>query len=139
MFVYLISPNLKITVVKHIIRYVRSASLLLALLILFQGCSLYKGSITLEEAVTSQKRVKVTTSENPKSLEFKRIELVNGEYRGLANRYDHSGDKIINKESITEIKEYDKTASDVVTFAPLAIIIGMGILLFSGSSDGGGY
>lgn len=124
---------------KRIIWYVRSAYLLLALLILFQGCSLYKGSITLEEAVASQKRVKVSTSENPKPLEFKRIELVNGEYIGLPNRYDHSGEKIINKESITEIKEYDKTASDVVTFAPIVIIIGIGILLFSGSSDGGGY
>jgi hypothetical protein len=124
---------------KRIIWYVRSASLLLTLLILFHGCSLYKGSITLEEAVASRKRVKVSTSENPKPLEFKQIELVNGEYKGLPNRYDHSGEKIINKESITEIKEYDKTASDVVTFAPIVIIIGMGILLFSGSSDGGGY
>jgi len=124
---------------KRIIWYVQSASLLLALLILFQGCSLYKGSITLEEAVASQKRVKVTTSENPKPLEFKRIESVNGEYKGLPNRYDHSGEKSINKESITEIKEYDKTASNVVTFAPIAIIVGMGILLFSGSNDGGGY
>jgi hypothetical protein len=124
---------------KRIIWYVRSASILLALLILFHGCSLYKGSITLEEAVASRKRVKVSTSENPKPLEFKRIELVNGEYKGLPNRYDHSGEKIINKEGITEIKEYDKTASDVVTFAPIMIIIGMGILLFSGSSDGDGY
>jgi hypothetical protein len=124
---------------KRIIWYVRSTSLLLALLILFQGCSLYKGSITLEEAVASQKRVKVTTSENPKPFEFKRIELVNGEYKGLPNRYDHSGEKIIKKESITEIKEYDKTASNVVTFAPIAIIVGIGILLFSSSSDGGGY
>lgn len=124
---------------KRIIWYVRSASILLALLILFHGCSLYKGSITLEEAVASRKRVKVSTSENPKPLEFKRIELVNGEYKGLPNRYDHSGEKIINKESITEIKEYDKTASDVVTFAPIVIIIGMGVLLFVGSSDGDGY
>ena len=124
---------------KRIIWYVRSASLLLALLILFQGCSLYKGSITLEEAVASQKRVKVTTSENPKPLEFKRIELVNGEYKGFPNRYDHSGEKIINKESITEIKEYDKTASNVVTFAPIAIIVGIGILLFSSSNDGGSF
>lgn len=113
--------------------------ILFAFLLLLQGCTLYKGSITLDEAVKGQKRVKVTTTESPKPYEFKRIEFINGKYKGIPKRYDQSGDVIVKKETITEIKEYDKTGSNIVIFAPLALIIGLGIILFTSGRDGGIY
>ena len=112
--------------------------ILFAFLLLLQGCTVYKGSITLDEAVKAQKRVKVTTTETPKPYEFKHIEFINGEYKGIPKRYDQSGDVIIKEESITGIKEYDKTGTNIVTFAPLALIIGLGIILFASGTDGGG-
>ncbi|MEL6812977.1 MAG: hypothetical protein AAFP76_16755, partial [Bacteroidota bacterium] len=111
-------------------------AVLLASLVFFQGCTVYKGSITLEDAVAQQKKVKVITSDNPKPFEFKKIERVDGEYVGIPKRYSQAENITLKKETITEIKEHDKTMSTIITFSPLAIIVGLGVILF-GNSDGG--
>jgi hypothetical protein len=109
--------------------------ILLALLLILQGCTAYKGSITLDEAVAGQQKVKVTTNDHPKPLEFSKIEKVDGNYIGLPKRYGTSEAVVLQKENITGIKEHDKTTSNIVTFSPLVLIAALGILLFSG--DGG--
>ncbi|NND52274.1 MAG: hypothetical protein HKN54_07700 [Flavobacteriaceae bacterium] len=114
----------------------KSTPILLALLILLQGCSVYKGSLTLEEAISTQKQVKVTTSEYPKPIQFKRIEAVDGQYVGVPKRYSSSEAMILQEDKITEIKEHDKTASTIISFTPLAIILALGIVLFA-DGDGG--
>jgi hypothetical protein len=114
----------------------KTTPILLALLVLLQGCSVYKGSLTLEEAISTQKQVKVTTSEYPKPLQFKRIESVDGQYVGVPKRYSSSQAIILQEDKISEIKEHDKTASNIISFTPLAIILAVGIILFS-NSDGG--
>jgi hypothetical protein len=113
----------------------KSLAAFLAIVILAQGCMVYKGSISLDEAVAGRQKVKVTTSDNPKPMEFNRIELIDGEYKGLPKRYSPAAEVIIKKETITQIKEHDKTASTIISFTPLALIVGLGILLFSSESD----
>ena len=115
----------------------KTGLILLSILILFQGCSIYKGSITLDEAVAEQKRVKVTTTQNDQPLKFQRIEYINREYKGIVIENDRSQDIKLSKEDISRIKEYDKTASDVFTFTPLVLIVALGVLMFTNLTDGG--
>ena len=114
---------------------IKSVAIFLAILLLSQGCTVYKGSITLDEAVAGKQKVKVTTSEYSKPLQFSKIEQVNGEYVGMPKRYGSSEAVILQKDKITQIKEHDKTTSNIITFSPLALIIGLGIILFSGESE----
>jgi len=113
----------------------KSFAAFLAILILSQGCTVYKGSISIDEAVAGRQKVKVTTSDNPKPMEFKRIERIDGEYKGLPKRYSPADEVVIKKETVTKIKEHDKTTSNIISFSPLALIVGLGILLFSSGSD----
>jgi len=113
----------------------KTISILFVSLMLLQSCTAYKGSITLDQAVAGQQKVKVTTNDNPKPFEFSKIELVDGKYIGLPKRYKSTQAVELNKENITLIKEHDKTTSNIVTFSPLVLIAALGIILFS--SDGG--
>ncbi len=113
----------------------RLASLLLSVLFVLQGCTVYKGSISLDAAVMKQQKVKVTTTESEKPLEFEKINLVDGEYRGIPKRYSQGTEVVLDKDSIVEIKEHDKTLSNIISFSPLVIIIAAGVLLFSNESE----
>lgn len=114
---------------------IKSVAVFLAILLLSQGCTVYKGSITLDEAVAGKQKVKVTTSEYPKPLQFSKIEQVNGKYVGMPKRYGSSKAVILQEDKITQIKEHDKTTSNIITFSPLALIVGLGIILFSSESE----
>ena len=115
---------------------VKLVAVFLAILLCSQGCTVYKGSITLDEAVAGKQKVKVTTSEFPKPLQFSRIEQVDGEYVGMPKRYGSSTAVILQEDKIKQIKEHDKTASNIITFSPLALILGLGIILFSSQDEG---
>lgn len=120
---------------KKIKLHLRKVSWLFLIIMLSQGCTLYKGSISLENAVANQKKVKVYTSTNVKPYQFKRIEEDNGKYKGIPKRYSQASEVIVKKEDITLIKEHDKTASNIVSFTPLAIIVALGIILFSSEGE----
>ncbi|NND62706.1 MAG: hypothetical protein HKN48_05885 [Flavobacteriaceae bacterium] len=120
---------------KVIAKSFQKLALFLAFLLMLQGCTVYKGSITLEEAVQLQKKVKVTTSENEKPYEFAYIEDRNGDYVGLPARYKQYGEVELQKDKITEIKEHDKTMSTIITFTPIAIIVALGVVLFTNESE----
>ena len=68
-------------------------------------------------------------------MEFKRIERIDGEYKGLPKRYSPAEEVVIKKETITQIKEHDKTMSNIISFSPLALILGLGIILFSSQGE----
>jgi len=114
---------------------IKSVAVFFIIITMSQGCTVYKGSITLEEAVAGKQKVKVMTSEYPKPLQFSKIEEVNGEYVGMPKRYGASEAVILQKDKITQIKEHDKTTSNIITFSPLALIVGLGIILFSAESE----
>ncbi|MDC8002846.1 hypothetical protein POV27_02165 [Aureisphaera galaxeae] len=113
----------------------RMSSFLLALLFVLQGCTVYKGSITLEQAVNGQRKVKVITSDSDTPKEYEKITLVDGEYRGTPKRYSQGTEEVIDTSKIVEIKEHDKTLSTIISFSPLVVIVAAGILLFSSESE----
>lgn len=113
----------------------KPVAVFLAIMIFSQGCTAYKGSITLDEAVAGQQKVKVTTSEYLKPIRFSRIEQQNGKYIGMPKRYGSAKAVILQEDKIIKIKEHDKTTSNIITFSPLALIVGLGIILFSNESE----
>lgn len=107
------------------------AACLLSILILFQSCTAYKGSLTLEQAVLDRKKVKVTTTQVEKPYQFEYIENREGKYVGIPARYKDYGEVTLDASKIVEIKEHDKTASTLLTFTPIAILVGLGVVLFT--------
>jgi len=56
----------------------KSVALILSMLILFQGCTVYKSvPISLEQAVQNESKVKVETKDN-RTMKFNRIGIENG-------------------------------------------------------------
>lgn len=114
---------------KTVVNRLRFFALMFSTLLLLQGCTLYKGSITLDEAVTWEKKVKVLSSDSEVPYQFEQIKLIDGQYVGIPKRYSQASEITLNPSNITEIKEHDKTLSNIVSFSPLAIIVGLGIFL----------
>lgn len=64
-------------------KHIKSVTLILSVLILFQGCSVYKSTpISLEKASGIEGKVKVITKSNDR-LKFKQISQENGNYYGI--------------------------------------------------------
>ncbi len=116
-------------------KFFKRLACFLSFLLLLQGCTAYKGSITLQNAVQLQKKVKVTTTDSEKPYEFAYIEERDGKYIGQPARYKQYGEVELDEAKITQIKEHDKTVSTIVTFTPIAIIIAAGIILFTNESE----
>ena len=123
---------------KTIKAHLKAVACLLTLLILLQGCTVYKKSnITLEDAYKSEIQVKVKTNDN-KTLKYKRIEFEDGKYYGVNEPYYRSNypehKKVesikthIKLENIEYIKIKDEKASRLATFAIPGVIVIAGIV-----------
>jgi hypothetical protein len=108
-------------------------ALILGILILFQGCSVYhKGTRTLVQAVQEQKRVKITTLDN-RTMHFKKVVYKDGKYYGVKKLKDSRKDIWLFENDIKELKVENKTMSIVVSSLPITIplfYIGMGYLFW---------
>jgi hypothetical protein len=106
---------------------------LLAFLILFQGCTVYKSAnVTLDQAVIANTGVRIKTNDNH-ALRFKSIQHETGIYYGLKH-YNKNWVKIpINEDNIDKVQIKDKTSSTILTIAiPLSVIgVPLGILVLS--------
>ena len=104
-----------------------------SILILFQGCTVYKSAnVTLDEAVIANTKVRVKTNDN-KTLRFEKIQLDNGVYYGMMY-LNKSWVKIpVNEDNFDKIQVKDKTSSTILTIGiPLAIIGGaLGVIVLS--------
>ncbi|MBX2826755.1 MAG: hypothetical protein KTR22_01245 [Flavobacteriaceae bacterium] len=116
-------------------RSLRACSILLSVVFLLHGCTVYKGSVSLDEAVQGEKKVKIITSDSDTPKEYEKINLIDGEYRGIPKRYSQGSEEVIDTSKIVEIKEHDKTLSNIISFSPLAIIVALGVILFTNESD----
>ena len=100
---------------KTIKKQIKSVALVLTILILLQGCTIYQSvPVSIDHAVQKETKVKVMTK-NSEKMKFKRIGVENGNYYGVKIV---KGDIIkipLDKESIISIKEKDKTLSNVAT------------------------
>lgn len=98
-------------------------ALLLAFIVLLQGCTLQKSaSVTLEEAVQEQRKVQITTVDN-QTLKFKRIVKRNGEYYGVKWLNDNTRDTKLFENDIEKIKIENKTMSIIVFTPPIALAL----------------
>ena len=101
--------------------------LFFSVLILFQGCTVYKSaSVTPVEASKSNTNVRVKTFDN-QSLKFYRIEVANNKIHGIKI---HNGERSITpieKDNIEKIQLKDKTMSTFLSVT-IAAVIAAGIL-----------
>jgi hypothetical protein len=111
---------------KTIKKQFKTIALILSLLILLHGCTVYKSaSVSLDQAVNKGQKVKVITKDNVK-LKFKRIATENGKYYGVRRSVDDKWVKILlNSDTIKTIKEKDKTLSTVLNIGIPVIYIGL--------------
>ena len=118
---------------KTIKAYLKAVALLFSVLILFQGCTVYKkANITLEDAYKSKNRVKVTTNDNQK-LKFKIIDFADGNYYGVEKKPQGIRKTLLDNKSIHKINEKNELVSAVlhlwfpITLVALEIILPYGL------------
>lgn len=113
----------------------KAISLLLVFLLLLQSCIVYNGpSISVEEAVASEKRAKVITADDQK-LKFNRLENKNDRLIGITKLRSSTAKKLagmpakidgkylevdLSSLDIEEIKLRDKSGSTVLTAIAIA-------------------
>ena len=84
----------------------KTIALILSMLILLQGCTVYKSaSVSLEEAALVQTKVKLETKSGEK-LKFIRIGVENGNYYGVKKV---KGDKALNYKTVPLETNYIKS------------------------------
>jgi hypothetical protein len=124
---------------KTIKKQIRISSLILALIIMLQSCTVYKSTnVSLEQASKNELKTKIVTSSNEK-LKFKFIENKEGTYYGVKKI---KGDIVkipLNEKNIQKIVLKDKTLSLILTIAiPLVLIVG-GLAIGGSAVSSGDY
>ena len=114
----------------------RPITLLLAFVMLFQGCTVYKSaSVTFDEAVRAETKVKLKTK-NSETLKFNKLELEDGQYFGVKeinkdDAFNISKMEIvktqIDENNIEVIKIKDKTMSTILPFAIPVVLFGISL------------
>jgi len=118
------SNQSKIEFMKILKKQFRHIVLLFTLLILFQSCRVYhKKSVTLDQAVIEQKRVKIKTVDN-KTLKFKKIIHESGEYYGIKpSTFMDTIYKIpLDQNKLQNIRMHNKTLS-IIYGAGLSVVL----------------
>ena len=100
--------------------FLNSICYLLAFLILFQGCTVYKKqNISLKEAANTNSKVKVITEEN-KTQKYLYIINKNGEYYGIKKINNKRTEAPLQQENLKGIRIKDKSTSNIYT----AVLLG---------------
>ena len=118
--------------------HLKQLATVLSILILMQGCTVYKSaSVTLNEAYSSNSKVKVTAFEN-KILKYKRIRHENNQYYGIQKIQGQEVKSLMENTRIKKIQLKDKLLSIIIPMAiPLLPIIIFGITHDSKKGEGG--
>lgn len=102
---------------------------LFIILLLFISCSIYqKSSVNIEEAVSSNTKVKIVTIDERKAFYKKLEKQENVLYGWVGNRKVE-----LNEERIKEIHLKDKSRSTLATIAIPVVVVGVAIGVFSNS------
>jgi hypothetical protein len=123
---------------KTIKKQFKSVALILSMIILLQGCTAYKSvSISLEQAVQNESKVRVKTNSNEK-LRFNRIGVENGNYYGVNKSNGLIFKTPLDQTVVKSINEKDKTVSTILSIGIPLIIIG-GVVAIAAPGFGGGF
>jgi len=95
---------------------VKFATIIIALLILFQSCVVYRSTpISIDEAVRSETKILVINTEN-KRLPFKRIEKTDTTYYGIKKHFSKEIRVSLNQNEIKKIRPMNPGLSTLGTF-----------------------
>jgi len=108
--------------------HLKIVAFLISLMILLQGCTVYKPTTaSLEEVSKSQTKAKILTTDN-ETLKFNRIDFIDGKYLGVIFNDVEKNPKIefmpLDKNNIQSIKVKDKTTSTIITVAIPVVAVG---------------
>lgn len=118
---------------KKLKKQIKSIALSLSILILFQGCTVYKSTpVTLDQAVQNASKVKVMTKSS-EIMKYKKIEVENGNYYGIKKAKKEMVKTPLDEKFIASIKEKDKTLSTILTIGIPVVILGAGIAILAAS------
>ncbi len=99
----------------------KTVCFLLVIALILQSCSVYKRtSVTLDEAVTADRKILVVNTDN-KKLKFIRIEQIDGMYYGHIKTKGKIEKIPLTESDLKTIRVLDKTAT---TIGNVAIVIG---------------
>ena len=123
---------------KTIKKQIKSVALILSMLILLQGCTVYKSTpITIEQVAIGEQKVKVITKHNTK-LKFKKVVIENEKLYGVRKVDGIDVKLLLDRNSIDTIKAKDKTLSIILSIGiPVIIIGGLTAIAASSISFGG--
>ena len=109
--------------------HLKAIALFLSVLIIFQGCTVYKSAnVTLDEASKSEIKVKVRTKTN-ETIKFKRIGFENGHYYGVQNIYGDMIKTKIDEKKVEKVQLKDKSLSAVLSIGIPLVLIGAVIVI----------
>lgn len=117
-------------------RHLKAVASFLALLILIQGCSIYKSvSAPYEEAMKHNAKVRVKYPDQF-AVKFNRIEIIDDDLYGVKKVNGKTVKTLINTEKAKKIQVKDKTLSWIVFLGIPVVYIGVLIaLLMTGTID----
>jgi len=126
---------------KPLRKHLKPIALFLAVTFLVQSCKVYhSGTVSVDEAISSQKRVKVKSNDN-ETYRFKKLDKNNGKLYGVAHRNSDAAhylssniidntnggkyvDILIPDKFISKIQLHNKSLSTVLTVLLPIIAIG---------------
>ena len=111
-------------------------SLVFAILILLQSCSIYRNkNISIEEAAQSEKRVRIKTKDD-ETLKFKKILFLDGAYYGVKATYKGEERILLQPDSLLRIQPQNKGLSILVGAAATVVTVFVVSVLVIGVSGG---
>jgi len=107
--------------------HLKAVALFFSILILLQGCTVYKSAnVSLEEAVRTDNKIKITTNDN-QTLKFQKIGFEDGLYFGIKKIKGEMVKSKIEQENIKSVKLQDKPTSTILTIGIPVVILGVAI------------
>ena len=118
-------------------RHLKVVALFFSVLILFQGCTVYKSaSVTLDEASKSNTKVRITTNDN-QTIKYLNITKINQEYFGIKKVNGDLTKIPIQKEDIEIVRIKNKPMSTIV--GALVFLGGFIVVVVTGVVLSGGF
>ena len=117
--------------------HLKVVALFFSVLILFQGCTVYKSAnVTLEEAARADTKVRITTNDN-QTMKYLNITKINQEYFGIKKVHGDLTKIPIQKEDIEIVRIKNKPMSTIV--GALVFLGGFVVVVVTGVVLSGGF
>jgi len=125
-------------IMKKIKTQIKLIALVLSVLILFQGCTIYKTTpVSLDQAAKEEIKTKVFVKSD-ENLIFRRIAFEEGKFYGVTKEKGEIVKILLDEQFIDNVKVKDKVWSTIATLG-LSVVSLFGILMGVWLISGGAY